>query len=345
MSELGYRFSVGPWNLSEGSDPFGHAVRSAMPSERKLAVFRELGFEGVMFHDDDIVPELESLTPAQAVARAKDVKRQLDNLGMVAEIFAPRLWEHPKWADGAYTSNDPAIRREAVERSKRAIDIGREVGCDLMVFWMARDGAYVRESKDPARANRYIVDALNACLAYDPKVRIAIEPKPNEPMDISYCPTVGHALALASLTSDPKRVGGLIESAHAILAGLDPAEEMAFALTFNKLWSVHLNDQNGLKYDQDRGFGTVNLRTAFNQVKVLEEHGYAKSGAFVAFDTKPLRTARDAHIAQHLATSKKVFLALVEKYRSLDMAKVNKAIGDRDYDSLDLVICEHLLGR
>jgi len=126
-------------------------------------------------------------------------------------------------------------------------------------------------------------EAFDRMLAYDKNIRLAIEPKPNEPMDHAYIPTIGHALAVANLTRDPKRVGCLIESAHAILAGLDPADEIDFAMAFGKLWSLHLNDQNGLKYDQDRPFGNTNLRSAFDQVRALERNGYlvvcAMSGA------------------------------------------------------------------
>ena len=97
-------------------------------------------------------------------------------------------------------------------------------------------------------------------LDYDKKIRIAIEPKPNEPMDHAYIPTIGHAIGRRRMSDDPKRVGVIIETAHAILAGLDPSDEMGFALAYDKLWSVHLNDQNGLKFDQDKTFGSVDLR-------------------------------------------------------------------------------------
>ena len=60
------------------------------------------------------------------------------------------------------------------------------------------------------------------------KIEIAIEPKPNEPMDHAYIPTIGHALAITHRTVDPKRVGGLIETAHAMLAGLDPIGQSSF---------------------------------------------------------------------------------------------------------------------
>src|SRR5690606_34696305 len=138
------------------------------------------------------------------------------------------------------------------------------------VLWLAREGTYIREAKDAIDAHHRLVEAVDALLDHAPDIRIAIEPKPNEPMDQAYLPTIGHALALAARTRDPGRVGAVIESAHSLLAGLDPSDDMAFALSHDKLWSVHLNDQNGLKYDQDKTFGSVNLRGAFNQVRMLE---------------------------------------------------------------------------
>src|SRR5688500_19434201 len=127
-------------------------------------------------------------------------------------------------------------------------------------------------------------------------------------MDLMYAPTTGHFLALAYKSRDPKRVGVLIESAHAILANLDPSDEFAYALWHGKLWGVHLNDQNGLKYDQDKSFGAVDLRRAFNQVWVLERGGYSKSGGVIGLDVKAMRTTTAERDAAHLTNSREIFL-------------------------------------
>jgi len=213
-----------------------------------------------------------------------------------------------------------------------------------MVLWLAREGTYIREAKNALDAHKWLLDAINAMLDYDKDVEIAIEPKPNEPMDHAYIPTIGHALAISARSKDPKRVGGLIESAHAILAGLDPSDEMAFALSANKLWSVHLNDQNGLKYDQDKSFGAANLRMAFNQVRVLELAGYAKTGRFVGLDVKAMRTQKAEVATKHLSNSRRLFLALVEKVRTFDKNLERQLIEARDYEQLELHILEHLMG-
>jgi xylose isomerase len=338
-----YRFSIGPWNIGQGADPFGPPVRPAVAFDDVLAAAVKLGFEGIQFHDDDAVPDLENLSPAQIAADAEAMKRKLDGLGLVAEFVAPRLWEHPNGIDGGYTSNDPAARRWAIERSKRAVDVALALGCDLIVMWPAREGTAVRESKDPIAASAQMLDAINAILSASPQARIAIEPKPNEPVDHAFVPTIGHALALGARSADPARVGVLIESAHAILAGLDPSDEMGFALAAGKLWSVHLNDQNGLKFDQDKVFGAANLRGAFDQVRVLEAANYAASGAFIGFDVKAQRTQTAETATAHLVTSKAVFLRLVEKVRTFPTQTAEQCIAARDYEALERLVLEHLL--
>ena len=343
MEKYGYKFSFGPWNIHEGADPFGPPVRPSIPFEEKLEVYRDLGFDAVQFHDDDAVPNLDDLSPGEIRAAARAVKVQLDDAGLVAEFVAPRLWEHPVTVDGAYTSNDPEARKYAIERSKRTIDIMHELDTGLMVLWLAREGTYMREAKDVVRATGYLVEAIDTMLEYGDDIRIAIEPKPNEPMDLAYIPTMGHALALGYQTKDPTRMGVLMESAHSVLAGLDPSDEIGYGMSFGKLWSVHLNDQNGLKFDQDRSFGSVDLRRAFNQVRVLDANRFWEIG-MVGLDVKAIRTQPAELATKHLRNSLWVFLRLVELTRSLDQNEVDELISARDYEELDWLILSHLMG-
>ena len=340
-----YKFCFGPWNLSEGADPYGPPTRPPQTFDWKLAQLKKHGFEAMMFHDDDVVPDIDNKSPKRILWEARELRKQLDGQGIAAEMVAPRLWFSPMTIDGAYTSNDAECRQYAIDRSLRAIDIARELGTDLIVLWLAREGTYIREAKDGGQSVEWLVEALDHMLAHDRKARLSIEPKPNEPMDHAYVPTIGHALALATLTRDPKRVGCLIESAHCILAGLDPADEIDFAMAFGKLWSLHLNDQNGLKYDQDRPFGCTNLRSAFDQVRALERHGYGQNGEFVCFDVHPFRTTKPEHWMEHLVNSRRTFLRLVEKARAFDEKTATKLMAARNYQALDQMVIEHLLGK
>jgi xylose isomerase len=339
-----YRFSFGPWNISEGADPFGTEVRPVFPHEEKLALYRPLGFEGVQFHDDDVAPGLDKLTPDQMFKAAAKVKAMLANQGLTPEFVAPRLWFAEETTDGAYTSNSKTDRAYAWERTKKCLDIARAIDCKAVVLWLAREGTYIREAKDARLAYRRLLETVNAMLDYDKEIEIWIEPKPNEPTDQAYVPTMGHALTLSFASQDPRRVKGLVETAHALLAGLDPSDEMAFALAHDKLGSVHLNDQNGLKYDQDKNFGSANLRAAFNQVRVLEEGGYGRRGEFIGLDVKAMRTQRGCPVTDHLKNSREMFLHLVEKVRTLDDMLIQQYREARDYETLELYLLRHLMG-
>lgn len=338
-----FRFSVGPWNVADGTDVYGPATRQKVTFEEKIRRFAELGFAAVQFHDDDVVPDISSKTEVQIQEEARRVKSLLDRHGLKAEFVAPRLWFEPQFKDGAYTAPKKADWEHAMWRTYRSIDIANVLGCDLIVLWLAREGTLCLESKKPVDAIQQLVHSLNRMLVYDKKIRIAIEPKPNEPVDRSYAGTMGHALALASMTTDPKRVGGLVESAHAIIAGLEPAHEMAFALAAGKLWSVHLNDQNGVRFDEDRIFGAENLRSVFNQIKVLVDNGYGKKGEYIGLDVKAMRASGDKHAFKHLENSMKVVKLMEEKVRRLDYKKIDACVADDDYEGLEMYVIEHLL--
>lgn len=335
-----YRFTFGPWNISQGADPFGPIVRDEVAFAAKVREYKKLGFDGVQCHDDDVVPA--DLSPSETEKGAARVKKLFDDEGLFCEFIAPRLWEHPSTIDGGYTSNSASERKYAIDRSKRSVDIARMMGCKDIVLWLAREGTYIREAKDPIGACERILEAVNTLLEHDKTIRILGEMKPNEPMDQAYMPTVGHFLALCYRTIDPSRSGVLIESAHSILAGLDPSDDMAYALWHKKLWSVHLNDQNGLKYDQDKTFGSVDLRRAFNTVWVLERAGY---DGCIGLDVKAMRTTKAVDQTKHLANSRAIFLRLVELARSVDARKVEDYRNSRDYEGLEMYILEKLMGK
>jgi len=329
--------------VHSGADAFGPPVRDEIAFEEKVKRFKEIGLDAVQFHDDDVVPNMNDLSDDQIIKEAEKIKRILDENDMVAEFVAPRLWMDPRTVDGGYTSNNADEREYAMWRSYRSIDIARTLGCDNIVLWLAREGTYVYESKDPVVSTKRIVEAINKMLEYDKDIKIIIETKPNEPVDVSFCPTIGHAMALSSATIDPSRVGGLLETAHAVLAGLDPANEIAFALSFGKLFSVHLNDQNGMKFDQDKAFGVQNIRTAFNQIKVLMENDYGAKGEFIGLDVKAIRTQKIEDSYRHLENSLKIAKMLEKKVEKFDYEYQRQCVEARDYEALEMYVIELLM--
>ena len=339
-----FKFSVGPWNVHSGADSYGPAVRDEIPFEEKIKKFKEMGFDAIQFHDDDAVPNINAYTEAEIIEEAKKVKALLDKYDLKAEFVAPRLWMDPHTVDGGFTSNSEEDREYAMWRAYRSIDIANVLGCDKIVLWLAREGTICYESKSPVESTKKLIGAINKMLDYDQNIKIMIETKPNEPVDRSVCPTLGHCMAISAATKDPSRVGGLLESAHAMLAGLDPASEIGFAMAMGKLWGVHLNDQNGLKFDQDKSFGVENLRAAFNQVKLLLENGFGDNGEYIGLDVKVMRTEKDEGSYQHLENSLRIFKALEKKAEKFDYEFQKKCVAERDYEKLELYVIELLMG-
>lgn len=339
-----FRFTAGPWNVHEGADAFGPEVRPTIAIEDKFKKFAEIGLSAVQFHDDDAVPDMNGLNESEIKAKAAALKAKLDKYGLGAEFVAPRLWMDPHTADGGFTSNSDEDYEFAMWRAFRSIDIARQLGCDKIVLWLAREGTLCAESKDPAEKTKKLIASIDAMLKYDSGIKVLIEPKPNEPIDRSFCPTVGHVMAVSAATVDPARVGAVLESAHAILAGLDPAVEMAFALAFGKLGSVHLNDQNGMRYDQDKSFGSENIRSAFNQIKVLCDHNYGAGGEYVGLDVKVMRTQKPDDCYRHIINSMKMVEMLEAKVASFDTDYQKKCIAERNYEKLEAYVLEHLMG-
>lgn len=339
-----FKFSVGPWNVHEGADAFGPEVRGTIALEEKFRKFAEIGISAIQFHDDDVVPNIDDYTPEQILEKAKEVRALLDKYNLAAEFVAPRLWMSPNTTDGGFTSNSAEDRAYAMKRAYYSIDIARVIGCNKIVLWLAREGTLCAESKNETDSVRYLIDAINAMLDYGPEMQILIEPKPNEPIDRSCCPTIGHVMAISAATKDPARVGAVMESAHAILAGLDPAIEMGFALSFGKLGSVHLNDQNGLRYDQDKSFGAENLRSAFNQIKVLCDNNYGANGEYVGLDVKVMRTQKSDDCYRHIINSMKIVERMEEKIARFDEAYRQKCIAERNYEALEAYVLDLLLG-
>ena len=339
-----FKFSVGPWNVHEGADSYGPATRKPIEFEEKIKRFAEMGFSAIQFHDDDAVPNMNELTEDEIKAEARKVKALLDKYNLEAEFVAPRLWMDPHTKDGGFMSTSEKDREFAMWRAYRSIDIANELGAKKIVLWLAREGTLCAESKSPVWATQKLIEAIDKMLDYDSNIKIMIEPKPNEPIDRSICGTLGHVMGVSSATKDPSRVGALLESAHAILAGLDPSHEMGFALAMGKLWGVHLNDQNGIKYDQDKSFGVENLRQAFNQVKVLVESGFGDNGEYVGLDVKAMRTTSDEDSYKHLENSLKIVQALEDKVAKFDYDFQKKCVEKMDFEGLEMYVMNLLMG-
>ncbi|GAB3115394.1 xylose isomerase [Streptomyces calidiresistens] len=284
------KFTFGLWTVGwAGRDPFGDATRPALDPVESVERLAELGAWGVTFHDDDLIPF--GAPTAERETRIKRFRQALDSTGMVVPMATTNLFTHPVFKDGAFTANDRDIRRYALRKTMRNIDLAAELGASTYVAWGGREGAESGAAKDVRAALDRLKEGFDLLADYVTEqgydMRFALEPKPNEPRGDILLPTVGHALAFIERLERPELFGVNPEVGHEQMAGLNFPHGIAQALWAGKLFHIDLNGQNGIKYDQDLRFGAGDLRSAFWLVDLLETAGYEGPRHF---DFKPPRT-------------------------------------------------------
>ncbi|ROQ70419.1 xylose isomerase [Streptomyces sp. 840.1] len=284
------RFTFGLWTVGwRGNDPFGDATRPALDPVESVERLAELGAHGVTFHDDDLIPF--GSTDSERAALVNRFKDALDRTGLKVPMATTNLFTHPVFKDGGFTSNDRDVRRFALRKVIRNIDLAVELGAETYVAWGGREGAESGGAKDIRLALDRMKEAFDLLGEYVTEqgydLRFAIEPKPNEPRGDILLPTVGHALAFIERLERPELYGVNPEVGHEQMAGLNFAHGIAQAIWAGKLFHLDLNGQSGIKYDQDLRFGAGDLRQAFWLVDLLESSEY--SGP-LHFDFKPVRT-------------------------------------------------------
>jgi xylose isomerase len=314
------KFTFGLWTVGWlGVDPFGVATRAPLDPVRSVHQLNELGAYGVTFHDDDLIP-----FGSENGERERLIKRfraALDETGMAVPMMTTNLFTHPVFKDGGVTSNDRDVRRFALRKVLRNVDLAAEMGATTYVFWGGREGAESGAAKDvQAALDRYKESMDLLCQyvidrGYD--MRFALEPKPNEPRGDILLPTIGHAIAFIDRLEHPDLVGLNPEVGHEEMAGLNFPHGVAQALWCGKLFHVDLNGQNGPKYDQDLRFGAGNVKNSFFLVDLLENGGLAGPGAAYDgprhFDFKPPRTEDDAGIWASAAGCMRNYLIFKER--------------------------------
>jgi xylose isomerase len=307
------KFSFGLWTVgNSGRDTFGEATRARLEPNDSVRHLAALGAFGISMHDDDLVPY--DAIPSERDRIVSGLSKTLDETGMVVSMATTNLFNHPVFKDGAFTSNDRTVRRYAIAKTMRAIDIGAELGAPIYVFWGGREGVEVMASKKPSDALDRYREAIDFLCGYvlDRKypMRFAIEPKPNEPRGDAFLPTVGHALAFIGSLEHPQMVGLNPETAHETMSGLSFYHAVAQTLWHGKLFHIDLNGQKIGRYDQDLRFGSEGLKDAFFLVKLIEESGYQGPRHF---DAHAYRGEDEAGVWEFAAGCMRTYMLLREK--------------------------------
>ncbi|MFI9840500.1 xylose isomerase [Nonomuraea sp. NPDC051941] len=307
------QFTFGLWTVGwQARDPFGDASRAPLDPVETVHKLSELGAYGVTFHDDDLLAVEPDRDKAVAAFR-----KALDETGMKVPMATTNLFTHPVFKDGAFTSNDRDVRRYALRKVIRNIDLAASLGAKTYVCWGGREGSESDSAKDVKAALDRYKEGLDTLCSYVRErgydLRFALEPKPNEPRGDILLPTIGHALALINELEHPEMVGLNPEVGHEQMAGLNFVHGIAQALWHGKLFHIDLNGQHGPKYDQDLIFGHGDLKSAFFLVDLLENGGYDGPRHF---DYKPLRTEDAQDVWDSAAANMRTYLILKEKSRA-----------------------------
>src|ERR687897_2399543 len=322
-----HKFTFGLWTVGhKGNDPFGEATRPGLDPSETVRRLADLGAYGVCFHDNDLIPL--GTEPGERERILSSFRKALDETGMKVSMATTNLFTDPIFKDGAFTSNDRDVRRYALQKTLRGIDLGAELGAPVYVLWGGREGVEADAAKPARDALERYREAVDFCCEYvldrGYDMRFGIEPKPNEPRGDIFLPTVGHALAFIERLGHPEMVGVNPEVAHETMAGLSFLHAVAQALWAGKLFHIDLNAQRIGRYDQDFRFGAEDLKEAFLLVRLLERAGYDGPRHF---DVRPFRNEDAEGVWDFVRGCMRTYLVLAEKARHFDsLPEVQEAL-------------------
>jgi xylose isomerase len=316
------KFSFGLWTVGwQARDLFGEATRPVLAAVEAVHRLAELGAYGITFHDDDLVPPGSSGTERQRII--DEFRQALKETGLVVPMVTTNLFQDPVFKDGGFTSNDRSVRRYALRKVMRNMDLAAELGAQTYVFWGGREGSEVDFAKDVRAALDRYREAVDLLAQYSIDkgygLRFAIEPKPNEPRGDILLPSIGHALAFISQLEHSDMVGINPETGHEQMATLNYTHGIAQALWQGKLFHIDLNGQKGPRYDQDLVFGYGDLLQAFSTVDLLENGAPGGGPVYDGprhFDFKPLRTEDMAGVWESARANMELYLGLKERARA-----------------------------
>jgi xylose isomerase len=316
------KFSFGLWTIGwTAQDPFGSSTRKDLDVVEAVEKLAEIGAYGMTFHDDDLFAF--GSTDAERQKQIDRLKKALADTGLIIPMMTTNLFSHPVFKDGAMTSNDRGVRRFALRKALRNLDLAAEMGAKTFVMWGGREGAEYDVAKDVQGALQRYREGVNLMTQYvldkGYDIRFAIEPKPNEPRGDILLPTIGHAMAFINTLEHPDMVGLNPETGHEQMAGLNFTAGIAQALEHGKLFHIDLNGQRGIKYDQDLVFGHGDLVNAFSVVDLIEFGGPKGGRAYDGprhFDYKPSRTEDYDGVWESARANIRMYLLLKERARA-----------------------------
>lgn len=315
------RFAVAYWHTmtQDGSDPFGNPTNqrtwfgaTEMETARNrveafFEILEKLGAEYFCFHDVDIAPEGDSLEEFyQNLDEITDlIKENMDRTGIKLLWNTANMFSHPRYVNGAASTNNADVFAYAAAQVKKGLDISKKLGGENYVFWGGREGYETLLNTDMGFEQVNIARLFKMAIAYGEKIghkpQFLLEPKPKEPSKHQYdfdAATTLQFIQKYGLESDFKLN---LEANHATLAGHTFEHEIEVARINHALGSLDANQGDVLLgWDTDE-FPTNVYDVTLAMYGVLENGGIAPGG--INFDSKVRRSSFEmedlflAHIA------------------------------------------------
>lgn len=274
---------------------------------------RRIAAAGRIEYVDLNYPEhFEDLAPQQ-------MAKLLGELGLRLNSIAMRY--RSRFLHGEFTNRDAEVSRDAIELTKRGIDVAAQLDCDLVTVWLGFDGCDYTFQKDYASAVAGTIAAFQELADHRPATRLSIEYKPYEERVYALNSTVGMTLYLLEKIGRPN-AGATLDFCHMLMAGDLPAFGADLLLSSGKLWGVHLNDGNR-RVDDGLMIGSVHPWETAEFLYYLLRHEYQ---GVIYFDTFP---KRESAFAEAVANADAVDL-LVGKMEDYGLDRIAEVIRAED---------------
>ncbi|MBF6625896.1 xylose isomerase [Tuanshanicoccus lijuaniae] len=315
------RFALAYWHTmtQDGRDPFGNPtnVRTWMGEtpmetaknrvEAFFEILTKLGVEYFCFHDVDIAPEGDSLEEFFSnLDEITDlIKEKMDETGIKLLWNTANMFSHPRFNNGAASSNNADVFAYAAAQVKKGLDLSKKLGGENYVFWGGREGYESLLNTDMKLEQDNIARLFKMAVEYGKKIghlpQFLIEPKPKEPSKHQYDFDAATTMAFLQQYDLTDYFKLNLEANHATLAGHTFEHELNVARNYNALGSIDANQGDLLLgWDTDE-FPTNIYDTTFTMYEILENGGIAPGG--INFDAKVRRSSHEmddlllAHIA------------------------------------------------
>jgi xylose isomerase len=250
---------------------------------------------GERYSTDELIKmatRVEGLTGVELVGlwhvndnNVEQIRRQISDAGLVVTCVTPDIWASSKWGRGSFTSNDPAIRKAAIEEVKKSMEWAKQLRCEVIDLWFGQDGYDYPFQGNFLSSWDLLIEGVKECAEHLPEVKIVLEYKPKEPRTHCYIATVGKTLLLIDKVNRPN-VGAMIDVGHALMGYENMAESAALLQYFGeKLFYMHFND-NWRLWDDDMTVGSVHTIEMLELLYWLDRMNYT---GWYALDIFPYR--------------------------------------------------------